>query len=137
MKRSILVPVLIMLAIVVVAFGQATQNLAGEKNVVVLGGTTNKVVMNPVSAASMTRLATTTMTVITSIASRKTLAIHSLETAANNYTFVSVGESAATASYGIPVTPGNPLIIDVGPDVPVALISTGAYVVTVTQTSQP
>lgn len=137
-KRNITFLVLVLVVSLVASYAQATKNLAGETNVVVLDGSENKVILNPVSGASITNLATTTVTAITALADRYKLVVKVQTTDLTKVAYLNIGGvPAATEALGIRVDYNTPFEAELSDSVTAAWVSSGAAPIVVIQTARP
>lgn len=136
MKRiTIVLVVLAMIAAVsMIAQAQATKNLAGAYNTVVLDGSTNMVKMNEVSSVSISNVATTTVTAITPVTGRDRLIIRVNSNDVTKAAYINLGGTVATDAYGIRIDYNTPLDIELSDDVDAAFVSSGAAPLAIIQT---
>jgi hypothetical protein len=102
------------------------KNLAGEEETGV------------VASASVTNIATTTLTVITPMANRRRLIVRIDDQDTSKAAYLMLGSETVTDGTGIRLDVNRPMIdIEAGPDVLASVISSGAACISATQLSKP
>jgi hypothetical protein len=141
--------ILIVIALIMLPFSAmaANPNLAGDNSIhiikgtesnIALYGTANYVKPNPVASASVTNVATTTLTVVTPLTNRSRLIVMFNDIDKTKAAYLMLGSNTVTDGTGIRIDSTNNIVdVEAGTGVLASVISSGAAQLAIVQLARP